>query len=147
VTAVLTRPRVHQKADTVLTLAADLIVRHGFHPFGFGGFVRADSIHHLGYSVEGAIYAALGLLVDNFTLSDDPNDDPRWRVANEAFRAFANEAGAAVNAPGRAFGAVCDWSEGNWSEDDPSGLGAKLRAVTLLGKASVAYAARQAGAR
>jgi hypothetical protein len=132
--AVLTRPFAPLPAvDTVLTEAAALIVRHGFHPFGFGGRHRPDNLTCPGYSIEGAIYEALGLLIDNFTLSPAGKDDPRWQIANGAFTAVAAHMG--VKVPSRAFGAVCDWSEAQ-----PAGTVGKLAAVRLLGMTAVKVA-------
>lgn len=134
-TAVLTRPL---SADTVLTGAATLIARHGFHPFGFGGRSRPDSITVLGYSLEGAIYETVGLLVDNWTLVEHDDDDPRWQAAKAAFRALGHHLGIA--APARAYAAVCDWSEGN-----PPTLYGKLLAVKLLGETAVMLATAKVG--
>jgi hypothetical protein len=126
-TSTLTRAAV-PTTDVVLDGARALILLHGFHGFGFGD-------DKLGYSLEGAIYAALGFHLDNFSLKDPELglDCPMWQASNRAMRAIARQLGESRS--NRAFATVCDWSE----------QGTQHRAIRLL--EAVAAAQRTAYAQ
>lgn len=107
----MTAPTLHrQLADalalpTVLNRAADLINADGWYSHGFGHSA-------VGWSVEGAIYKACALWVDNYTLDTNVTAaDPRWVAATAALQAVAAHVDRWQYRPERAFRIVCCWSE------------------------------------
>lgn len=112
--------------DEVIDRAATLIRERGFWQQGFGN-------HSIGFSVEGAIYQALGLREDDLNLVDDPSqcDKKRWDLAATVFTAVAEQLNEPT--PSSVYSKVCNWSE----------TGTRAAALVLLDRTAAMWHANQ----